>query len=253
MLSSVYRQASAATATALRRDPENRLFSRMPRQRLEGEAIRDAMLAASGRLNLKMGGPSVFPPLPKGLGMRGSWPVTADPRERDRRSVYVFVRRNLRYPLFQTFDMPDTHEPCARRMVTTTAPQSLMLLNDDVVLDLAQSFAGRLLAGEGVTRNTSTVIGPAVPITRYELRVTSDALVTRAYRLAYGRLPSAEERGMARQFLERQAAIIRDRAARGVALALPEPAAPGIDPVEAAAVVDFCHALFNTNEFVYVD
>src|SRR5439155_23984458 len=96
-------------------------------------------------LNLKMGGPSVFPKLPKGLGTRGGWPVTADPKERDRRSVYVFVRRNLRYPLFQAFDMPDTHEPCARRTLTTTAPQSLMLLNDDVVLELAQSFAGRLL------------------------------------------------------------------------------------------------------------
>src|SRR5439155_10206521 len=120
-------------------------------------------------LNLKMGGPSVFPKLPKGLGTRGGWPVTTDPKERDRRSVYVFVRRNLRYPLFQTFDMPDTHEPCARRTVTTTAPQSLMLLNDDVVLELAQSFAGRLLrdtqevhrkgAESGRSRNR-TALGP---------------------------------------------------------------------------------------------
>src|SRR5207302_3941746 len=125
------------------------LLWRFPRQRLEGEVIRDAILCVSGELNLKMGGASIFPELPPGMGTRGGWPVTADPAERNRRSVYVFVRRNLRYPLFQAFDMPDTHEPCARRTITTTAPQSLMLLNDDVVLDLARSFAGRLLAVSG--------------------------------------------------------------------------------------------------------
>ena len=60
-----------------------------------------------------MAGPSIFPELPEGVSTRGGWPVTADPAERNRRSVYVFVRRNLRYPLFEAFDFPDTHEPCA--------------------------------------------------------------------------------------------------------------------------------------------
>src|SRR5436305_15162871 len=88
MLSSTYRQASIASTAALRRDPENRLFSRMPRQRLEGEAIRDAMLAVSGRLNLKMGGPSVSPTLAKGREKPGSWPTVADVRARDRTVLY---------------------------------------------------------------------------------------------------------------------------------------------------------------------
>jgi Protein of unknown function (DUF1553) len=71
------------------------------------------MLELSGRLNLKAGGPGVFPPLPPGVVTRGGWKKEADPSEGDRRSVYVFVRRNTRYPMFEVFDMPDTHESCA--------------------------------------------------------------------------------------------------------------------------------------------
>ena len=88
----------------------------MNRRRLEGEALRDAMLAVSGRLNLKTGGPSVYPELPAEVGKLGNrWPVSAEAGERDRRSVYVFVKRNLRYPLFAAFDAPDSNETCARR------------------------------------------------------------------------------------------------------------------------------------------
>src|SRR5712672_4322604 len=113
--SAAYRQSCQVSAAVAKADPDNHLFSRMNRRRLEGEALRDAMLAVSGRLNLKAGGPSVFPELPAELGVpRGGWPVTADVREHTRRSVYVFVKRNLRYPLFHAFDAPDTNETCAR-------------------------------------------------------------------------------------------------------------------------------------------
>ena len=92
---------------------------RFPRNRLEGEVIRDQSLESAGLLNLKMGGPSVFPEIPAGIEGHG-WKPSLEEAQRDRRSIYVFVRRNVRYPMFEAFDMPDTHETCARRYNTTT-------------------------------------------------------------------------------------------------------------------------------------
>jgi hypothetical protein len=214
----------------------------MPRRRLEGEAIRDAMLRVSGRLNEKRAGPSVLPALPAGLAA-GGWTVTADARERDRRSIYVYVKRNLRYPLFEAFDMPDTHESCPRREVTTTPTQALMLMNSDVVLDLAQSFAGRLLRRAPAKR----VDPPSAGSDRLA------AMVERAYHLAFGRRPDAAERQLAREFLDRDTLLAQRRLTRKQSLALPQPAAPGEDAAAGAALVDFCHTLLNTNEFIYID
>ena len=105
MTSAAYRQASRGSDEGVEIDPDNKLLSHYPRQRLDGEALRDAMLAVSGQLNLKAGGPSVFPELPAEV-KSGAWKPSADPQERNRRSVYVFVKRNLRYPLFALFDAP---------------------------------------------------------------------------------------------------------------------------------------------------
>ncbi len=230
MLSNAYQQASTNPAAAA--DPSNRLFSRYPRHRLEGEAIRDAILAVSGDLNPKMGGPSVFPELPPGVNPRGGWKLTADEAERNRRSVYVFVRRNLRYPMFQAFDMPDTHESCPRRYVSTTAPQALVLLNSNLVIGSATDFAGRLLEQAGANRR---------------------AQVDLAYRLAYSRLPDASERDTAFTFLATHKPILDERLAKNEPLALPAKLPEGIDKTEAATLVDFCHMLLNSNEFVYVN
>src|SRR6185436_11988780 len=125
------------------------LLWRFPRQRLEGEVIRDSALAVAGLLNPKMGGPSVLPELPSGLSVRGGWKVSTDEAERNRRSVYILVRRNTRYPMFETFDMPDTHESCARRNITTTPVQALTMLNSELTLQWAQNFAGRILQAAG--------------------------------------------------------------------------------------------------------
>src|SRR5262249_11466339 len=152
------------------------------------------------------------------------WKETADPLERNRRSIYVFVKRNMRYPLFEVFDMPDTHESCARRQVTTTAPQALMLLNDARVLRSAQVFAGRVLREAGRD--------PA-------------AQVERAYRLAFGRAPDAAERQAALNFLSRQARAIRDSADDDDPPPLPTPLPPGYHEEDGAALVDFCHILLN--------
>jgi hypothetical protein len=177
--SAAYRQSGVADH-GLKADPDNTLLWRMPRKRLDGEATRDAMLAVAGRLNLKAGGPSIYPELPAELKKAADkWPVSADPAERDRRSVYVAVKRNLRYPFFTLFDSPDRNEVCARRFVTTTAPQALTLLNDEMVLDLAKTFAARAAKEAG------------------------DDTIGKAFELALGRQPDTEEREAARNFLAR--------------------------------------------------
>jgi hypothetical protein len=230
--SATYRQTSRWEAAAAKADPDNRLLWRMGRHRLEGEALRDAMLAASGQLNPKPAGPSVCPELPAEiLGARG-WVVSSEISERDRRSVYVFAKRNLRYPLFSAFDAPDGNETCARRHVSTNAPQALLLLNSKLTLDTAQAFAGRVL------RETSA---------------ESADVVTHAYRLALGRRPDARELSLALDFLGEEAARVRQRLARKRAVALAT-AAPGtVDPAYGGAVVELCHVLLNVNEFAYVD
>ena len=125
MSSAAYQQSADYRADAAAIDPGNRLLWSFRRQRLESEVIRDSSLAVAGLLNLKAGGPSVYPELPEGmLAPRGGWKVSAAD-ERNRRSVYIFVKRNSRYPMMEAFDMPDTHESCPRREITTTAPQAL--------------------------------------------------------------------------------------------------------------------------------
>ena len=181
--SAAYRQSAKGEEAGRAADPENKLLWQYPRRRLDGESLRDAMLAVSGRLNLKAGGPSIFPEIPpelKGAGM--PWRVTADPHERDRRSVYVFVKRNLRYPLFALFDAPDRNETCSRRFNTTTAPQALTLLNDRIVLGFAKDFAARVMKEAGAE--------PA-------------KVVDHAFLLALGRAPTAEERATMIDFLKK--------------------------------------------------
>jgi hypothetical protein len=226
VLSSTYRQSTRFDARASAVDEENRLLWRMSRRRLEGEAMRDAMLAVAGRLNLQAGGPSVMPELPADLGTVGGWKPTADAAGRDRRSVYVFAKRNLKYPLFQVFDSPDANEMCSRRNVCTNAPQALTLLNNAIVIGFARSFAERVLAETG-----------GAP----------DRFVERAVRLALGRTPSTQERTAMVEFLHRQAALLKADGSVG------KGGVPGVEPAFAAAAADLCHVLVNLNEFVYVD
>jgi hypothetical protein len=127
-------------------DPENMLFGRMPRRRLDGEEIRDSMLLASERLNDQKYGPGVRPPLPKEVVstlLKDQWNVTPDRSQHSRRSAYLFVRRNLRFPLFEVFDRPDANQSCARRHESTTAPQALTLLNSELTWTCARGLAER--------------------------------------------------------------------------------------------------------------
>jgi mono/diheme cytochrome c family protein len=194
MTSAAYRQAALRPVPALARlkDPENRLLWRMNTRRLEIEPIRDAMLCASGELDLAMGGPGV---------------AVTEPR----RTIYTKVMRNTRDPLLEAFDAPDGSNTTPTRNVTITPTQSLILINGGWTLGRAQALARRLERLEDD--------GP-------------DCRIALAYRLVFGRAPAAAELAEAKAFLNGAAT------------------SAGFD---VAVWTDFCHALLNSNEFLYVD
>ncbi len=230
LTSNAYKQSSRPSARTLATDPENEVFSRMNRVRLEAEAIRDATLLVSGRLNPRMGGPGVFPPVPRDPSTKGAeWPVSRNPADHTRRSLYVFVRRNLPFPAFEVLDTPDTNQSCPVRETSTTAPQALSLLNDSEMLLTAQHFAGRLLREAPDTASR----------------------ITLAYRLALARRPTARELTTGEEFLKAQAELIGERPRQE--LALPVPCPEDLPSAQGAALTDYCLALLNLNEFVYVD
>ena len=234
LLSSTYRQESLTrgSSAAVSVDPANRLLWRQNPRRFEAEVLRDSILASCGALSLRMAGPSVFPRLPKGLNAgRYKWKPTEDPAERNRRSIYLIHKRNLHLPFLKNFDLPDNHASCARRLETTTPPQALTLLNSRWMIEKAQRFASRLIEENGGNETT---------------------VVDRAYGIAFSRAPTPAERSASKDFLREGKAAIRERLANNEPVALPE-LPEGLDPAFGAALVDYCHALWNTNEFVYVD
>lgn len=221
--SAVYQQDITFNEANAKIDPENRMLWRMRPRRLEAESIRDAMLAISGQLNLKPFGPGFKPFIPKEANSArnlkdGGYPDNAkDEPATQRRSVYMFHKRLVPYPLFQAFDRPDLLQSCGRRENTTVAPQALAILNDVFVRDRAADFSKRLIAdcGESVER-----------------------IVAESFELAFAREATAKELSAARDFINEQ---IERRKVNGSANPFPK------------AVTDYCHALFGLNEFIYVD
>ncbi len=240
VLSSAYQQDSrVGNPKASKVDPDNRLLWRMNRQRLSAEAIRDSVLSVAGTLNRQVGGPMVRIPLepevyeliftegePDGL-----WPVTPDPKQHTRRSLYLYAKRNVRQPVLEAFDQPDTLTSCPVRPVSTFAPQALILLNGPLTHKQSQAFAVRLLRESGPDLKSR---------------------IERAYRLALARPPRAEEMKQALTFLEEQSEFLRDRLRARLRVKVPEGTPEGTDPALAAALADFGLALFNRNEFTYV-
>jgi hypothetical protein len=143
----------------------------------------------------------VFPPVPPHSPGAKDWKASADPADHVRRSVYIFARRNLRFPFLDAFDAPDSNQSCPKRERSTTAPQALALLNASDVADAAKALAARLEKEASGT----------------------DERITLAYRLTLGRAPSEAERRLSREFL-----------------------------VE-SPLSELCRALFNVNEFTYLD
>ncbi len=228
--SSAYRQSSVhpKQRSYAGRDFANRLHWRQNRRRLDAEALRDAMLAVSGRLNREMGGPSFFPRVSsealEGLSRKASAWGESPPGQRARRSIYMMTKRSRLLPLMTTFDFGDTTLPCGRRNVTTVAPQALALLNNHFVHEQSEVWANRLVE---------------------EVEGAAEAQVTRAWQLAYGRAPSATESTAALAHLRQQREHFGNAGAEA-------PRQLAADP-QLLALASLCHVLLNSNEFLYVD
>ncbi|WP_457423129.1 DUF1549 and DUF1553 domain-containing protein [Roseateles sp. P5_E7] len=222
LLSSTYRQASEARE--VKKDPDNKLLWAFPRQRLEAEQLRDSLLAASGLLEEKRGGPSVYPPIPPNYdigGQRNRWQTSEDPRDHHRRSLYVFVLRNSPYPLLETFDWANPQSPHFRRDVTTTAPQALALVNSDLVLGWSQALAGRVIQ---------------------EAPASESAQIDRVYEILFSRKPSAKEKDKLVAFLNSQEALQVAQASDVKKPHLPE--GWGVDPKLAKQIDGFYKAAY---------
>jgi mono/diheme cytochrome c family protein len=233
MLSRTYQMASAyPNADNSKKDPNNRYLWRMNRRRLEAEALWDFLHATAGTLNLKTGGRPVVPPLAEdeltALRERPNWTVSADPKEHTRRGLYILVRRNFRFPMFEVFDSPVNSVSSPRRSVTTVAPQALWLLNNRRAFRQAQEFAGRLVREAGDR--------PA-------------AWVDRAWRIALGRPPSRQEKRDVLRLLDKLTAS----SAKARPLDRPPAALAKLPAARAAALAKLCLAVFNLNEFLFID
>ncbi len=181
--SATYRQSSIETPEMRERDPENRLLARGPRFRLPAEEIRDNALAVSGLLDYRIGGPSVFPYQPKGLweemafgaGFTAQTYTESTGRDLYRRSMYTFWKRTVPPPALVTFDAPDREKCTARRTVTNTPLQALVLMNDPTYVEAARFLAARMMTQGGKS---------------------AVARVDFGFRLATGRTPDAQERAI---------------------------------------------------------
>jgi len=178
--SSAYRMQSRPDAKADEADPNNVLLHRMNVRRLEAEAVRDAILAASGRLDRTIGGPSVPPHLSPFMDGRGRPEVSGPLDGAGRRSLYVQVRRNFLTPMFLAFDAPVPFSTMGRRNVSNVPAQALTLLNDPLVVELAGAWARRSLEGGDM------------PVERR---------IDRLYETAFGRPPTDREARRCAEFV----------------------------------------------------
>ena len=219
MTSETYKMASAfSTEANLKADPTNVYLWRFPAHRLEAEIIRDIILSASGQLNPQAGGEPFFPAIPVSLRAdqpRGTWEVTKEEPSTWRRSVYAYVKRGLKYPMFEVFDEPDLNVTAEKRATSTVPTQALTLLNNEFTLLQANYFAERVWKSAGAD---------------------PQAEVKEMYRIALSREPSAAEMRVNLAFLQKQAA------ARG----------GGAESAARGALTDLAHVALNLNEFVYI-
>ena len=224
MMSTAYRQSSHARETAEPLDPEkvdpgNRLLWKMRLRRLEAEVIRDALLAVSGQLDATMGGPPVpIKWMPDGMVVLDKQRLPTEGAA-NRRSIYLLFRRAYNLSFLSVFDQPLVAVNCTRRDTSAVPLQALALLNDPFVAEQAIHFADRVKRLAGAPRE--------------------DAIRT-AFRLALSRSPSAAEVDICSRLLERQAGAFR---------------AAKSSPAESEhkALVQLCHTLLNTSEFLYVE
>ncbi|MDP7049152.1 MAG: DUF1549 and DUF1553 domain-containing protein [Verrucomicrobiota bacterium] len=220
MTSSTYRQQSVHPHETQysQQDFLNRNLWKFNRRRISSESLRDAMLAVSGQLNMRMGGPSFYPGMSaealEGLSRKaGDW-QNSPADDRARRSIYMMTKRSRLLPLMTTFDFSDTTASCGKRDVTTVAPQALALLNNQFTHAQSEAFAKRLA----------------------EHAADTVEQINLAWQLAFGRNPSDRELGQAENHLRVQRQHFDNCNNPGH-----------------LALASLCHVLLNCNEFIYVD
>jgi hypothetical protein len=222
VLSSTFRMASTSSPEAEADDPDNRLLHRMLVRRLEAEAIRDAILTVSGRLEGRMGGPGVevhLTPFMDNYTDNYGRPKASGPLDGDgRRSLYLKVRRNFPTPILVAFDMPPPLVTSGRRDVSNVPAQALILMNDPFIVQQARRWAVRVLAIEGLDASSR---------------------VRRMYRDAYARPPTETELQAALRFLE----------SHGGELGVPHERRGDDERVW----TDFAHVLINVKEFIFLN
>ena len=237
--SATYRQSSKIRPDLRDRDPENRLLARGPRQRLSAEIIRDTALAASGLLNGEIGGPSVFPYQPRGLweemsfgdGFSAQEYRQSKGKDLYRRSLYTFWKRTVPPASLATFDAPDREKCTARRLLTNTPLQALVLLNDPTYIEASRALAARALLEGGTDAN---------------------GRVGYLFRLATARKPSARELQILRALLTKETiSYRRDREAALKLLRVGESAiGANVEPTELAAWTVVASAILNLDETI---
>jgi mono/diheme cytochrome c family protein len=163
VMSATYRQSSTIKPEPLQADPTNRLLARAPRLRVEAEVVRDIALRASGLLRLKIGGPSVYPPIPDGamavsFRSRSVW-ETSKGDDKYRRGMYTFWKRSVPYPSMSVFDAPNADMSCTRRTRSNSPLQALTTLNDAAFMEAAQSLALRVWKEGGADDRAKMIYG----------------------------------------------------------------------------------------------
>ena len=232
--SATYRQTSLATPGQKSNDPDNRWLARGPQHRLSAEMIRDSALALSGLLSRKVGGPSVYPYQPPGVWEESGTGKTYHPSTGEglyRRSLYTFWRRTAPPPSMLTFDATSREVCTARREVTSTPLQALVLLNDPQFLEASRALAERLMRKHG---------------DRWE------AALDEAWLALTGRSPDATEGGVVRRLYREQLEYFQESpdAAEQFLRIGEHPTAESISQAELAALTVVANALMNFDEFV---
>ncbi|WP_417746253.1 DUF1553 domain-containing protein [Rosistilla oblonga] len=230
LTSKTWQQSSTHPAAAeyAQKDSTNRLWWRSERRRLDAEALRDAMLAVSGELDLRVGGPGFRPTIAaaalEGLSKKSAaWnPSPADAQTR--RSLYMFSKRGLLPPMMTTFNFSDATQSCGQRDVTTVPTQALVLMNNPFVHDRSSKLAKSII----------------------ENAKHPQEQVAQLWSIVYGRKPTAAETQLAQQHLETQLNRF-EKLATTSSQETPAPSA------ETRAMASLAHVLLNSNEFIYID
>ena len=232
--SATYRQASKVAPELYAKDAYNRLLARAPRLRVEGEVVQDIALSVSGLLNPKIGGPSVYPPIPGNVGDTAyggfSW-TESKGEDRYRRGLYTFWKRTLTFPSLAAFDTPTGDSSCPRRTRSNTPLQALTTLNEKTFVEAAQAMALRVLKEGGKDERSRAIY---------------------ACRLVTGRAPTAAELQKVLKFWEEQRRYFEDRTAAALNVAVADlknvPAEVNLHKVAAWAMVS--RAMLNLDEAV---